>query len=137
MHLDFIVIRKLCNPQAISITVSSKPNLVHLRRSLTIRHRLTPPMACSTRIRNEDISLFSRFCSCVNSFPLGFLVGIFTVICAGLCPKILYLTTKLFPQEIEWAAHQQSFCREYCLQKCAKATKSVVEGCTIAYFLPL
>ncbi|OAV63196.1 hypothetical protein Barb6XT_03224 [Bacteroidales bacterium Barb6XT] len=52
-------ILKLCRPQAMSMTKSSKPDLRHLKRSLTIRHFLIPPTACSTRMRKPDISLFS------------------------------------------------------------------------------
>lgn len=69
------------------MTKSSKPNLRHRKRSFTIRHFLTPPIACSTRIRKLEISLFSFFCISDNSLPLGFFDGIFTVTFLGLCPK--------------------------------------------------
>ena len=70
-----------------SMTKSSKPNLRHLKRSLTIRHFLTPPIACSTKMRKLDIFLFSSFWISDNCFPLGFLVGIITVVFSGLCPR--------------------------------------------------
>ena len=60
------------NPQAIRITISSKPNLWHLNRSLTIRHFFIPPMACSTLILIPEIRLFSCFSAVISSFPLGF-----------------------------------------------------------------
>src|SRR5690554_5746638 len=58
-----------------SMTRSSKPNLRHLNRSLTIRHFFTPPMACSTRIRKLDIFLFPLSLFVSQLLALGFLQG--------------------------------------------------------------
>jgi len=74
--LFFNVILKLCNPQASSMIRSSKPSLWQRKRSLTIRQRFAPQIACSTSTLNLDISRFSCFCSLVNSLPLGFFFGI-------------------------------------------------------------
>ena len=83
-HLWLIL--KLCNPQAIRITISSKPNLWHLNRSLTIRHFFIPPMACSTLILIPEIRLFSCFSTAVSSFPFGFFLGMHISTPSGLCP---------------------------------------------------
>lgn len=87
MSLLFSVILKLCSPQASSMTKSSKPNLWHLKRSLTIRHLFTPPMACSASTLKEEIERFDSFCSSESSLPFGFFVGIITFTFSGLCPK--------------------------------------------------
>lgn len=80
-----------------SMTKSSKPNLRHLKRSLTIRHFLIPPMACSTRIRKLDIFPFSCFWAWVNSLPFGFFAGIFTVTLSGICPTNPVSCHKVIP----------------------------------------
>ena len=80
------MILKLCSPQAIRITISSKPNLWHLNRFLTIRHFFIPPMAFSTLILIPEIRLFSCFSTVASSFPLGFFLGMHVSTPSGLCP---------------------------------------------------
>ena len=69
------MVLKLCSPQAISITWSAKNALVLRKISLTIRHRLTPEMMCSTTIRMLEMIWFSAFSAIVSSWPLGFFLG--------------------------------------------------------------
>src|SRR5262244_2710349 len=69
------VVLKLCKPQAISITRSSKWALVLRKTSCTIRHRLTPAMTCSTRLRILAIIVFSALSAGLSSCPRGFFFG--------------------------------------------------------------
>ena len=94
-HLWLIL--KLCNPQAIRITISSKPNLWHLNRSLTIRHFFILPMACSTLILIPEIRLFSCFSTAVSSFPFGFFLGMHISTPSGLCPMKTVSCQRLIP----------------------------------------
>src|SRR4029450_2452321 len=64
--------RRLCKPQAISITRSEMPSVVRRKTSLTIRQRLTPAMACSTTIRTEEMIRFRKRSSMLSACPLGF-----------------------------------------------------------------
>jgi hypothetical protein len=60
--------RRLCSPHAAVISKSEKPSLVLRNTSFTLRDRLTPASACSTR----DSFRFSFFSSGVSSLPRGF-----------------------------------------------------------------
>ncbi len=66
------VTRRLCKPQAISITTSDIFSFVNLNSSLTIRHRLIPLITFSTTIRTLEIILFKNLSICVSSSPLTF-----------------------------------------------------------------
>ena len=109
MRHSFSVILKLCNPQASSMIRSSNPNLWQRKRSLTIRQRLAPQIACSTSTLNLDISWFSCFCSFVNSLPFGFFDGIWILTPSGQCPIKPVSCHKLIPQANEVAADRRSF----------------------------
>ena len=65
-------IRRLCNPQARTMTKSEKSSLVFLKISFTIRERLMPEMACSTLTRTCAILRLRSFSFAVNSFLRGF-----------------------------------------------------------------
>ncbi len=66
------VTRKLCKPQAISITTSDIFSVVNRNSSLTIRHRLIPLMTLSTTIGTLEIILFKNLSIGVSSCPLTF-----------------------------------------------------------------
>ncbi len=66
------VTRRLCKPQAISITTSDIFSFVNLSSSLTIRHRLIPLMTFSTTILTLEMILFKNLSICVSSCPLTF-----------------------------------------------------------------
>ena len=85
MWLIMLLILKLCNPQAIESTIFSKANLWHLNLSLTIQHFFIPPKACSTLILTPEIRLSSFFSTVMNSFPLGFILGMHILTPSGLC----------------------------------------------------
>ena len=62
----------MCKPQAISITTSEMPLVVKRKTSLTIRHRLTPAITCSTTTRTLEKVRLQNFSPTVSSLPLGF-----------------------------------------------------------------
>jgi len=66
---------KLCRPQQVSKIKSRMPFFQFLILSLTIRCRLTPPIACSTRIRKEEIHWLMCLSKSDNSLPRGFFFG--------------------------------------------------------------
>ena len=70
----FMTDSEVMNPQTIRITISSKPNLWHLNRSLTIRHFYTTSGVFHL-VLIPEIRLFSCFSTVVNSFPFGFFLG--------------------------------------------------------------
>ncbi|OAV71082.1 hypothetical protein Barb6_01527 [Bacteroidales bacterium Barb6] len=125
------------------MTKSSKPNLRHLKRSLTIRHFLTPPMACSIRIRKPDIFLFSSFCASDNCLPLGFFAGIFTVTFSGLCPRNPVSCRRIIPEGKLKGCLSAVFYHEHFRHRSWKAAGRVFEaykaGCFSRheFFLPL
>src|SRR4051812_398163 len=64
--------RTLCNPQAASMTASEMSSAVFRKTSFTMRQRLTPAKACSTRTRICPNFRLVRFSAAVNSPPAGF-----------------------------------------------------------------
>src|SRR5258708_18659735 len=54
------------------MTESETPSEVFLKTSFTMRQRLTPDKACSTRTRIRPNSRFVRFSAAVNSPPAAF-----------------------------------------------------------------
>ena len=54
------------------MTRSEKPTLVLRNVSLTMRHRLTPAMTCSTSILKPEMIRLRKTSSAANSLPLGF-----------------------------------------------------------------
>ncbi|OAV73110.1 hypothetical protein Barb6_00529 [Bacteroidales bacterium Barb6] len=120
-----------------SMTKSSKPNLRHLKRSLTIRHFLTPPMACSTGIRKPDIFLFSFFCASDNCLPFGFPAGILAVTFSGLYPGNSVSCRRIMPEGKLKGCLSAVFYYEYCRHGSWKAAGRVFEvykaGCFSRY----
>src|SRR4051812_33923082 len=64
--------RRLCSPQEASMTESETPSAVFRRTSFTMRQRLTPAKACSTRTRMRPSFRLVRFSAALNSPPAGF-----------------------------------------------------------------
>jgi hypothetical protein len=64
--------RRLCKPQAISMSRSAMPSLVLRNTSFILRERFTPARACSTRTRRREIFRFARFSAFVSSPCRGF-----------------------------------------------------------------
>ena len=64
--------RRLCKPQAISMSRSAMPSLVLRNTSFILRERFTPARACATRTRRREIFRFARFSAFVSSPCRGF-----------------------------------------------------------------
>ena len=60
--------RQFCKLHASSITKSEKSTLRFRNTSLTIRARLTPAIACSTRTRTREMRRLRRFSAGLNSY---------------------------------------------------------------------
>lgn len=115
------------------MTKSSNPNLRHRKRSFTIWHFLTPPMACSTRTRKLEISLFSFFWASDNSLPLGFFVGILPSHLSDYVPRNWYLAIKWCPWIMSRVAHLVSFCHAHVHHKSLTTTKCVYRAYKAGY----
>ena len=106
--------RRLCNPQAMTITKSEKSPLVLRKRSFTIRDRFTPAMACSTRTRTRDSLRLCRFCHRVNAPWRGF----FSVAASGALLvhslESQYPCTGSSPGDSESLQYRRSSCRGSC-----------------------
>src|SRR4029450_6243479 len=63
---------KLCKPQAISMTISDIPSVVRRKTSLTIRHRFTPAITCSTMMRTLESRCLRNLSPTLNAWPRGF-----------------------------------------------------------------
>src|SRR4029453_16875821 len=70
--------RRLCKPQAISMTRSARPVVVRRNTSLTIRQRLTPDSVCSTTTRTLENSVLRNFSPTLNSLPGGFFLVVWS-----------------------------------------------------------
>lgn len=64
--------RRLCKPQAITMTKSEKPSFVFRNTSFTDRERLMPAITCSTLTRTLDILRLFALSLSVSSFLRGF-----------------------------------------------------------------
>ena len=64
--------RQFCKLHASSITKSEKSTLRFRNTSLTIRARLTPAIACSTRTRTREMRRLRRFSAGLSSPLRGF-----------------------------------------------------------------
>jgi len=62
----------LGSPQEASLTASKTPSAVFRRASFTMRQRLTPAKACSTRTRTRPNFRLVRCSAALNSPPAGF-----------------------------------------------------------------
>jgi len=57
------------------------------QRSLIIRHRLIPAIACSRETLTEETNLLDHFKAVESCFFLGFFLGAKSLIFSGLYPK--------------------------------------------------
>jgi hypothetical protein len=65
----------VCSPQHVSIMVARLPSFKRRIVSLTIRERFTPPIACSIRMRMDEMARLAAFSGGVSSPPGGVVLG--------------------------------------------------------------
>ena len=120
-----MVTRKLCKPQAMTMTMSEKLSLVFLKISFTIRERLTPERACSTLTRIFDILRFFSFSQSVSSLPRGFFSADTVFVLSVRSLETLYLYGVQSAQGTKSLPYQQPSCRGFCLGRSGSKTISV------------
>jgi len=109
------VTRRLCKPQAISITTSDRFSFVNLNSSLTIRHRLIPLMTFSTTIRTLEMILFKNLSICVSSRPLAFFWVAAPILLSADSLEIPYLGSNWHFRDNWFDSRPLTFYRAFCL----------------------
>lgn len=107
--------RRLCKPQAITMTKSEKPSFVFRNTSFTLRERLMPAIACSTLTRTLDILRLFSFSFLVRSFLRGFFsAGTFFVPLARTL-ETLCLYARSYAWNKRCSLYQPPFCHAFYL----------------------
>ena len=117
--------RQFCKLHAISIAESEKSAFRFRSTSLTMRERLTPAMACSTRTRTREIRRLRRLSAGVRSRFLGFFSAGKSRNRAEHIPESLYLDTAWLPAGKQSVPDPQPSCLASCRHRFGSSNRSV------------